>query len=98
MTDGSKQQQQPHSTILIIHQQMPTERTDKKLPEPISVESRVRDMIDCIESGYDSSVEWIALNKFYDSIRGRKDGKAKNLIRMIEPVMAKYGQHGVAIK
>lgn len=94
MTDGNR----PHSTILVIHQSMPPSRTGKILPEPISLESRVRDMIDCIESGYNSSVEWIALNKFYDSIKDRKDSRARNLLEMIKPVMSKYGQHGVAIK
>lgn len=64
--------------------------------EKIPLETRVRDMIDCIESGHESAVEWITINKIYKHLEGRTDKKAKAILDMIQPIMSKYGQHGVA--
>lgn len=60
-----------------------------------SVEEEVRNAIDCIESGHDSHVEWRLLNKLYNELKGRKDKRAKQLMGMIEPTLAKYGVYGV---
>ena len=63
----------------------------------VPIEDQVRDAIECIESGRNSSVEWIMLNKLYAELRKRKPTpRIKNLIQMIEPVLAKYGYHKVS--
>jgi hypothetical protein len=49
-----------------------------------------------IESGHDSYVEWKLLNKLAKELRVRKDQKSKNLMEMIDPVLQKYGMHGVS--
>ena len=87
------------STIVIMQMPEPSKSKEARpLPEKIPVEAEVRDMIECIESGEDSAVQWITLNKLYGAIKDRKDSRALNLKKMIEPTLAKYGQHGVALK
>lgn len=64
----------------------------------VTIEDRVRDLIDRIDSGYRSDMEWILLNKLHSSL-SEKRGKSKridNLLAMIEPIMAKYGYHKVS--
>jgi len=61
-----------------------------------SVEEEVRCAIEAIESGHDSAVEWKVLNKFARVLRNRKDSRSVALLEMIEPVMSKYGMHGVS--
>lgn len=62
-----------------------------------SVEDQVRDAIDLIESGHDSYVEWKMLNRLMSDLRGmsKKNQRVQNLIDMIDPVLNKYGMHGV---
>lgn len=61
-----------------------------------SIEDDVRQAIDCIESGYDSVVEWKMINKLHKELKTmKKTARIKNLLDMIEPVMSKYGLHGV---
>lgn len=97
MTKDVKPAMVHHTTVVVMP--MPDKATSSKKPEEgISLESKVKDMIDLIESGHNSSREWIALNKFYDSIKDRKDQRSQDLIKMIQPTMSKYGQFGVAIK
>ena len=62
----------------------------------VSVEEEVRSAIEAIESGHDSAVEWKVLNKFARTLRDRKDSRSVALMKMIEPVMNKYGMHGVS--
>ncbi len=71
-------------------------------PRPVKeakppVEDQVRDMIDCIEAGHDSRREWATLNKLYTSLNAekKKTPRVKNLMKMIEPVLSKYGFHKV---
>lgn len=72
----------------------------KNYPEPEekpSVEERVREAIECIESGHDSYMEWKLLNKLYASLQVmKKTERTQSLIEMIEPVLSKYGMCGVA--
>lgn len=78
----------PPKEVAMPHKQ------DEKAP---SVEQQVREAIECIESGHDSYTEWKLLNKLYGELRRKekKSPRIKNLIEMIEPVLAKYGLHGV---
>lgn len=63
----------------------------------LSVEDKVRDALECIESGYKSDVEWLMINRLYTSLQKAKQSpRVRNLRKMIEPVMAKYGYHKVA--
>lgn len=64
---------------------------------PIPVEDRVREAIELIESDYASGVEWHMLSKLYRDLCNtkKKSKRMVNLINMIEPVLAKYGYHGV---
>lgn len=62
-----------------------------------SIEDDVKEAIECIESGYDSVVEWKMINRLYKELRSmKKNPRIENLIQMIEPVMSKYGLHGVS--
>lgn len=67
-------------------------------PEPAkpTMEQEVREAIQCIESGHDSTVEWKFINKLYKELRGMKPtDRISNLIAMMEPTMSKYGLHGL---
>lgn len=60
-----------------------------------SVEDEVRQAIELIDSGHDSHIEWKLLNKLAKELRSRKDARSRNLMEMIDPVLQKYGMHGV---
>lgn len=78
---------------------MPTPEAGKsKYPakDEKSVEEEVREAIEKIDSGHESYVEWKLLNKLAKELRSRKDAKSKNLMEMIDPVLSKYGMHGVS--
>lgn len=71
------------------------ERARPKSPK-VSVEERVRDALECIESGHDSSVDWQFINKTYKQLCSLKQTpRVANLKKMIEPVLAHYGYHKV---
>lgn len=79
----------------------PADKRPQEKPEPVSsIEDDVKEAIECIESGHDSHVEWKMLNGVYKELRKREDQKKNkrvaNLIKMIEPILSKYGLHGVA--
>lgn len=84
--------------IQIMIEMGPPEGPSKYPPRepPMSVEEQVRQAIDCIESGNDSYVEWKLLNKLADSLRNSKKPRAVAIMKMIDPVMSKYGMHGVS--
>lgn len=68
-----------------------------KPAERLSIEDQVRDAIECVESGYRSDVEWVLLNKLYKDLRGRKQTpRIRNLLKMIQPVLSKFGYHGTS--
>lgn len=63
-------------------------------PPKVSIEEHVKDCIECIESGHNSSIEWITINKLYRDLEKRKaTPRVQNLKKMIEPTLAKYGYH-----
>lgn len=70
---------------------------DKIAATGLSVEDKVKKAIELVDSGYCSDVEWLMLNKLYQSLKSKKQNdRVKNLISMIKPVLAKYGYHDVA--
>lgn len=68
-------------------------------PEPEAcprkpIEDQVRESLELIESGHDSSVEFRAINGLYDQLCEMKQNKRiQNLRDMIRPVLSKYGYH-----
>lgn len=73
----------------------PEKSKPKKLPE-VPIEERVREALQCIDSGKASHVEWIMINKLYKSICGMRkpSSRALNIANMIEPVLEKFGFFG----
>lgn len=80
----------------------PNPAKSKEQPQPVdklaSIEEEVKNAIEMIDSGHDSHVEWRLLNKLHRELCKRKDPRSKNLMKMIQPVMDKYGMHGVSEK
>ena len=83
----------------------PSVEKTKNHPQPLppedkiaSVEEEVKQAVEMIESGHDSLTEWKLLNKLCRELSKRKDSRSKNLMKMIEPVMSKYGMHGTSEK
>lgn len=86
------------STISVMLQVgVPTHSTPTPAEKPqASVESAVREALDCIDSGHDSHVEWNMIRRLYRELNKRKKTpRITNLIQMMEPVLQKYGYHGV---
>ena len=64
-----------------------------------SIEERVKEALDKIDSGKDSHVEWAMINRLYAALQKKdRTPRVDNLLKKIEPIMSKYGQHGVAAK
>lgn len=82
--------------IVIEMRHTPPKETKYK---PKSIEEQVRECIECIESGHESKVEWKLLNRTYAKLlKLKKTPRVRNLIKMIEPLLAKHGQYGVPEK
>lgn len=82
--------------ILQVDTPPPAEKTAKAKPA-LSPEDRVRNALELIDSGHRSQQEWILINKLYKSLKSKKQTpRVQNLIKMIEPVLAKFGYHGVS--
>lgn len=79
---------------------LPTGPRPVQKEEKLPVEDQVREMLECIDSGHDSKLEWATINKLYASLMNekKKTPRIKNLLKMIEPVLSKYGQHQVSEK
>jgi hypothetical protein len=81
---------------ILVDIQMP-ETAEKTVVPKLSVEQQVRDAIELIESGYDSIIEWKMIKRIYEDLmkRGpsRWNTRHRNLIKMIEPTLSKYGYH-----
>jgi len=83
--------------ILLAMEPPSKEKTkDCACDDKATIEEEVRQAVEMIESGHDSYVEWKLLNKLAKELRDRKDPKSKNLMDMIDPVLSKYGMHGVS--
>lgn len=85
---------------MIVSLEMPPALAEPRqpLPPPVSVEEKVRDAMECIESGHPSQVEWLMVNKLYAALKAKKNPspRMQSLIQMIEPTLAKYGYHKIA--
>ena len=83
--------------MLEIPMPAPAPRAPVVKPEPVepkaSVEDKIREALDCIDSGHDSAVEWSMVNRVYRDLCALKkpSPRAKALKEMIEPVLEKYG-------
>lgn len=82
----------PEPKPLIIEKASAKEPSEPKE----SVEDKVKAALECIDSGYDSNVEWSMINRLYRDLKALKkpNDRAKNLVNMIEPVLAKFGYFG----
>ena len=82
---------------IMLQTEPPAPNKNKSIEKPdTSIEDEVREAIEMIDSGHDSYVEWKLLNKLAKELRPRKDARSKNLMSMIDPVLQKYGIHGVS--
>lgn len=74
----------------------------QKKPEStrVPLEDRVREALECIDSGHESGVEWAMINGLYrDLCKLKKPSpRAENIKEMIEPVLSKFGYHKVTSK
>lgn len=74
----------------------PPDVTSKAAPA-MPVEDKVRDALELIDSGYDSRVEWLMINKLYKQLQSMPSNpRVAALKQMIEPILAKYGYHGIS--
>jgi hypothetical protein len=81
---------------IMLQTEPPAPSKNKSIEKPdTSIEEEVRQAIEMIDSGHDSYVEWKLLNKLARELRPRKDARSKSLMEMIDPVLQKYGMHGV---
>lgn len=79
---------------LVLQLSMPEPGQTAERPAPLGVEDQVRDLLECIDSGHDSGVEWLTIMKLHkDLLLMKKTPRVVNLIRMIEPVLARYGYY-----
>lgn len=83
-----------NGTKILIKLEMPSgEKAEKK--EQKSIEEKVRETIELVDSQYCSETEFIMLKGFLrDLYKMKKTPRVKNLIEMIEPVLQKYGYFG----
>lgn len=80
-------------------------KPDTEIPEvykKVSVEDKIRQMLDLIDTDHSDHVDWETLRRLYNKLQSIKapSRRQKNLIDMITPVMEKYGYSdaaGVAI-
>lgn len=82
---------------LSISLQMPEETREEYSRCRTSIEDTVARALQLVDSGHESRVEWLMLSKLYTSLqKKKKTDRVTNLIKMIEPVLRKYGYYGVA--
>lgn len=59
-----------------------------------SVEERVRDAVELIDTGYNSEVEWDMIRRLWNYLCACKQHteRQRRILEMIKPVMEKYGK------
>ena len=95
-----KEESRPGTKILIELEMpappAPVQKQEPKERKP-TIEEKVREALQCIESGHDSHEEWILINKIYKCLKKKKlSERGQNVVNMIEPVLAHYGYFGVS--
>lgn len=83
---------------LMLQMEVPSTADQKEeKPKGPSVEDQVREALECIDSGHDSHVEWNMIRRLYRQLHDmkKKSPRVENLMKMIEPVLQKYGYFGV---
>lgn len=81
---------------LMLELPPPVPQKQESEPTRMSLEDKVRDALELIDSGYESRVEWLMINKLYHELCKRKPTpRVQNLKKMIKPVLAKFGYHDV---
>ncbi len=82
--------------VLRLNMPPPGHPTPHREEKSVLIEDKVRQAIELIDSGYCSDTEWLMVNKLYKALRKRKPTpRIRNLLAMIEPVLAKFGYHEV---
>lgn len=64
----------------------------------LSIEERVRDAIDMVESGHESRRDWEFLRRLNNAIMkkyncGKCNERMLNILMTLQPIMEKYGQY-----
>ncbi len=79
---------------LSIQIEMPKHTEEKKKPSGPTLEEKVRECLECIESNEDSMQEWEFIRKLNNKLmrREKKGKRVDNLLRMMTPVIEKYGK------
>lgn len=81
----------------IVPEKKPEPEKKSDVPIKESIEDQVHNMLELIDSSHDSHVEWLTINRLYESLKKCKQTpRVDNLIKLIEPRLAKYGYHKVA--
>lgn len=69
-------------------------RPDEDSCERRPIEDEIRDSLELIESGHDSTIEWRAIRGLYAQLKQMKQTpRVQNLRSMIKPVLSKFGYH-----
>lgn len=85
---------------LAISLEMPSAQSEKKYEDckRPPMEDRIRECLENILSDRDSHEDWILVNKVYKALCEKKklSPRGKNIVKMIKPVLAKFGYHQIA--
>lgn len=73
--------------MIEVHQEPPAPTSTKT---GITLEQKVRDALEIVDSGHKSDMEWAYLKKIYKALRQNTDMRSKEICKMIEPVFQKY--------
>lgn len=81
--------------LMIEMQEPPKPKKEEYSRYKIPVEDRVRDALENIDSGKESYRDWLFIKGLYDKLcsKEKPNKRVINLIKMIEPILAKYGYH-----
>lgn len=72
---------------------------DEQAPSKPTPEEQVRELLNCVERGNTNNTQdWLTLSKIYNELcsMDKPSSRAQALIKLIEPIMHKYGYFEVA--
>lgn len=84
--------------MIEVHQEPPAPTSTEPGPgygKP-SLEQKVRDALEIVDSGHKSDVEWAYIKKVYQQLRPQRDMRSREICEMIEPILQKYDIHVAA--